>query len=135
MSLLNPASCSALADRIQTLANVVSMDVIAKSILPKLDKMVDDEIPNIRFNVAKTYAVIINCLRRLPDEGTLYSLEKEGKEIVPSPRGQELIQEKITPNLEKLQKDDDVDVRYFATTAGADPPAAQAGGEPMNTSP
>jgi len=120
---------------ISTLANVVSMDVIAKSILPMLDKMVDDEIPNIRFNVAKTYAVIISCLRRLPDEGTLYSLEKEGKEIVPSPRGQELIQQKIMPNLEKLQKDDDVDVRYFATTAGAEPAAAQAGGEPMNTSP
>ncbi|KFH40895.1 Protein phosphatase PP2A regulatory subunit A-like protein [Hapsidospora chrysogenum ATCC 11550] len=120
---------------ISTLANVVSMDVIAKSILPMLDKMVDDEIPNIRFNVAKTYAVIISCLRRLPEEGTLYSLEKEGKEIVPSPRGQELIQQKIMPNLEKLQKDDDVDVRYFATTAGAEPAAAQAGGEPMNTSP
>lgn len=111
------------------------MDVIAKSILPMLDKMVEDEIPNIRFNVAKTYAVIISSLRRLPEEGTLYSLEKQGGEIVPSPRGQELIQEKIMPNLEKLQKDDDVDVRYFATTAGAEPPSAPAGGEPMNTSP
>jgi serine/threonine-protein phosphatase 2A regulatory subunit A len=111
------------------------LDVIAKSVLPMLDKMVEDEIPNIRFNVAKTYAVLISSLRRLPEEGTLYSLEKEGAEIVPSPRGQELIQQKIIPNLEKLQKDDDVDVRYFATTAGADPTGTAAGGEPMNTSP
>jgi serine/threonine-protein phosphatase 2A regulatory subunit A len=113
----------------------VSIDVIAKSILPMLDKLVEDDIPNIRFNVAKTYAVLISALRRLPEEGTIYSLEKEGVETTPSPRGQQLIQEKITPNLEKLQKDDDVDVRYFATTAGADPTTAAASGEPMNTSP
>lgn len=118
----------------QTLASVVSMNVIAQSILPMLDKMVDDDIPNIRFNVAKTYSVLINALRRLPDEGTLYSLEKEGVEIVPSPKGQELIQQRVVPNLTKLQKDDDVDVRYFATTAAAEATAAP-GGEPMNTSP
>ncbi|TWU74803.1 hypothetical protein ED733_006358 [Metarhizium rileyi] len=120
---------------ISTLASVVSINVIAKSVLPMLDKMVDDEIPNIRFNVAKTYSVLINALRRLPDEGTLYSLEKEGAEIVPSPKGQELIQQRVLPNLTKLQKDDDVDVRYFATTAAAEATGSAPGGEPMNTSP
>ncbi|KID69734.1 protein phosphatase PP2A regulatory subunit A, partial [Metarhizium hybridum] len=120
---------------ISTLATVVSINVIAKSILPMLDKMVDDDIPNIRFNVAKTYSVLINALRRLPDEGTLYSLEKEGAEIVPSPKGQELIQQRVLPNLTKLQKDDDVDVRYFATTAAAEATGSAQGGEPMNTSP
>jgi len=113
---------------------VVSLDVIAKSILPMLDKMVDDDIPNIRFNVAKTYSVLISALRRLPEEGTLYSLEKEGAEITPSPRGNELIQQRILPNLTKLQKDDDVDVRYFATTAAVEATGA-SGGEPMSTSP
>ncbi|ODA77130.1 hypothetical protein RJ55_07648 [Drechmeria coniospora] len=97
---------------ISTLASVVSMDVIATSILPMLDKMVDDDIPNIRFNVAKTYSVLINALRRLPEEGTLYSLEKEGVEVVPSPRGGELIQQRVLPNLTKLQKDDDVDLLH-----------------------
>uniref|UniRef100_A0A0D2XZN7 Protein phosphatase PP2A regulatory subunit A n=1 Tax=Fusarium oxysporum (strain Fo5176) TaxID=660025 RepID=A0A0D2XZN7_FUSOF len=120
---------------ISTLASVVSMDVIAKSILPMLDKLVTDDIPNIRFNVAKTYRVLINVLRRLPDEGTLYDLEKQGSEITPSPRGSELIQQRVVPNLEKLQKDDDVDVRYFATTAAAEISGPIAGGEPMNTSP
>ncbi|KYK56693.1 protein phosphatase PP2A regulatory subunit A [Drechmeria coniospora] len=120
---------------ISTLASVVSMDVIATSILPMLDKMVDDDIPNIRFNVAKTYSVLINALRRLPEEGTLYSLEKEGVEVVPSPRGGELIQQRVLPNLTKLQKDDDVDVRYYATTAAVDATGSSVIGEPMSTSP
>ena len=111
------------------------MDVIAKSILPMLDKLVGDDIPNIRFNVAKTYGVIIDVLRRLPEEGTLYDLEKQNAEINPSPRGQELIQQRVVPNLNKLQKDDDVDVRYFATTGAAAASGPVAGGEPMNTSP
>lgn len=100
-----------------------------------MDKMVDDDIPNIRFNVAKTYAVIVDALRRLPEQGTLYTLEKEGKEVTPSPRGRELIDERVMPNLLKLQKDNDVDVRYFATTAAQDPSGPPAGVDPMNTSP
>lgn len=99
-----------------------------------LEKLVEDEIPNIRFNVAKTYAVLIDVLKRLPEEGTVYSLEKAGTTTTtPSPRATELIQQRILPSLEKLQKDDDVDVRYFATTAVAGIPGM--GGEPMNTSP
>lgn len=119
---------------ISTLATVVSIDVIAKSILPILDKLVIDEIPNIRFNVAKTYGAIIDVLRRLPEEGTVYMLEKEGGLLAPSSRGQDLIRQRILPNLEKLQKDEDIDVRYFATMAAQ---AAQlsVSGEPMNTSP
>ncbi|KAJ4391903.1 protein phosphatase 2A structural subunit [Gnomoniopsis smithogilvyi] len=120
---------------ISTLASVVSMDVIDKSILPMLDKLVADDIPNIRFNVAKTYAVLIDVMRRLPESGTVYELEKSGEAGTPSARGQELIQERAMPNLEKLQKDNDVDVRYFATTAAAVATGPLPGGEPMNTSP
>lgn len=95
-----------------------------------MDKLVVDEIPNIRFNVAKSYAELITVLKRLPAEGTIYSLEQSGATLSPSPRGQQLIEERILPNLEKLQKDDDVDVRFFSTTA-----AALISGEPMVTSP
>ena len=113
--------------------------MIAKSILPMLDKMVEDDIPNIRFNVAKTYSVIINALQKLPEEGTLYSLEKAGTEFTPSEKGMELIQEKVVPNLNKLMKDEDVDVRFFATTAataaGSSGGGGGTGGEPMSTSP
>ncbi len=100
-----------------------------------LDKLVIDEIPNIRFNVAKTYAVLIDVLKRLPEQGTIYSLEKAGTATGASPRGTELVQSRIMPSLEKLQKDDDVDVRYFATTAAAVANGPLSGGEPMNTSP
>lgn len=82
-----------------------------------MDRLVADDIPNIRFNVAKSYAVLIDVLKRLPAEGTVLSLEKSGQPSSPSPRGQDVIQTQILPNLEKLQQDDDVDVRYFATTA------------------
>lgn len=119
----------------QTLASVVTLDVIDKSILPMLDKLVADDIPNIRFNVAKTYAVLIDVLRRLPESGTVYELEKSGETGTPSARGQELITDRVMPNLEKLQKDSDVDVRYFATTAAAVATGPLPGGEPMNTSP
>ena len=106
--------------------------MIAKSILPMLEKLTGDEIPNIRFNVAKTYAVLISVMRRLPEQGTIYSLEQAKVPFSASPRSQQLIEERVMPSLEKLQKDEDVDVRYFATTAAA---AATGPGEPMNTSP
>lgn len=114
----------------QTLTTVVSFDVISKSILPMMDKLVIDAIPNIRFNVAKSYAELINVLKRLPSEGTVYSLEKAGATLPPSSIGLDLIHERIIPNLDKLQKDDDVDVRFFATTA-----ANLVSGDPMAMSP
>jgi len=45
------------------------------------------------------------------------------------PKARELTLMRILPNLEKLQQDDDVEVRYFAMTAH------QAWGDEMNTSP
>lgn len=92
-------------------------------------KLVSDDIPNIRFNVAKSYQILIGTLKRLPDDGTILSMEKSGQKLSPSPRGQDIIEQQILPNLEKLQQDDDVDVRYFATTA------AGSISDPMATSP
>lgn len=111
------------------------MEVIAKHILPMLEKLAADDIPNIRFNVAKTYQELIKVLRRLPEQGTIYTLEKAGAPFSPSPLGQQLIDERIIPALEKLQKDDDVDVRFFGTSAASATSGLTPGGEPMNTSP
>ncbi|KAK4981525.1 protein phosphatase 2A structural subunit [Elasticomyces elasticus] len=104
---------------VSTLAPALSLTVIADSILPMLEKLVADDIPNIRFNVAKSYGVLIDVLKRLPDSSTetVLSLEKSGQQAHGCARGEELIREVIMPNLEKLTQDDDVDVRYFATTA------------------
>ncbi|OOQ83805.1 Serine/threonine-protein phosphatase 2A 65 kDa regulatory subunit A alpha isoform [Penicillium brasilianum] len=114
---------------VSTLAPVVTLDIIESALLPILDRLVADEIPNIRFNVAKSYAVLIDTLRRLPEDKTLVEVEKSEETITPSPKAQELIQQKVLPSLEKLQEDDDVDVRYFATTAGGNQE------ESMQTSP
>ncbi|KAJ5795433.1 uncharacterized protein N7518_003973 [Penicillium psychrosexuale] len=103
---------------VSTLTPVVNLEIIESSLLPILERLVTDEIPNIRFNVAKSYAVLIVTLRRLPADKTLVEVEKSEEPIAPSPRSLELIQSRVVPSLEKLQEDDDVDVRYFATTAG-----------------
>ena len=116
---------------LQTLAPAINLEVIEKSILPMMDKLVSDDIPNIRFNVAKSYTILIDILKRLPSDGTILDLEKSGQSMPPSSGGQHLIQQKILPNLEKLQKDEDVDVRYFATTAAQ----SIGGGDEMATSP
>lgn len=94
-----------------------------------LDRLSADPIPNIRFNVAKTHKELIKVLRRLPNEGTLTQLEKSGQAGAPSAKGQDVISTQILPNLEKLQQDEDVDVRYFATDAMG------SHGERMETSP
>lgn len=86
-----------------------------------MDRLVADPIPNIRFNVAKSYAVIIDTLKKLPEKGTLTETESTGTKPTPSPKGQQLISSSIMPNLEKLQNDSDVDVRYFATVAAGGP--------------
>lgn len=82
-----------------------------------MDRLVTDDIPNIRFNVAKSYAVLISTLKRLPENGTLADVEKSGNTLSPSPKGQELIESRILPKLQILEQDDDVDVRFFAVTA------------------
>ena len=82
-----------------------------------MDRLVADPIPNIRFNVAKSYAVLIDTLRHLPSDGTIAQREKSDMHGTPSAQGQDLISSQILPNLQKLQQDEDVDVRYFATTA------------------
>ena len=124
-----------LANFHKTLAPVLNLSMLEHSVLPVLDKLAGDAIPNIRFNVAKSYAVLIDVLKRLPENGTIFDLEKQQKTngIGPysggSPRSRQLVQTQILPHLEKLQSDDDIDVRYFAMTA------AQTWGNEMSTSP
>lgn len=107
-------------DHEQTLAPALSLPVLARSVLPILHQLVDDPIPNIRFNVAKSYAVLIDIFKRLPDNSTatIIELEKSGGDMPGSQRGEQLIRDEIMPHLKKLMEDEDVDVRFFATTAG-----------------
>ena len=86
-----------------------------------MNRLVEDPIPNIRFNIAKSFAVVINTLKRLPEKGTLAEAESAVPKTSPSPKGQQLIEDSVMPQLQKLQADSDVDVRYFATVAAGGP--------------
>lgn len=128
---INPSPAE-LADHIpaQTLAPVVSLEVIQENILPVITQLVEDPIPNIRFNVAKSYGALVDVLRSLPaDGGPLPNGEIAPPGTEPSPTALEVIQKDVIPALEKLQADEDIDVRYFAGQATAKLPDA------MHTSP
>ena len=76
----------------------LNIDVIKDPVLQTLLSLLQDPIPNIRFNVAKTLEVV----------ATTY-----GK----TPEGKALAKEKIVPAVQSLQNDPDADVRYFAGRA------------------
>jgi serine/threonine-protein phosphatase 2A regulatory subunit A len=87
--------------------------------------------------VAKSYGVLIDIFKRLPAEPsnlTLVQFEKQqGSSSGPgSEQGARLITEEVLPPLEKLMQDDDVDVRFFATTAAKSWTDAN-GGDAMET--
>ncbi|KAG0672856.1 protein phosphatase 2A structural subunit [Kluyveromyces marxianus] len=79
------------------LVPVVDTDVIVEKILPFVNHLSTDNVPNIRFNVAKFYAVAVEALTK----------DTKDKHI-------ELINKTVIPTLEKLCQDPDVDVRYFS---------------------
>ncbi|KAG4300900.1 hypothetical protein PCANB_002893 [Pneumocystis canis] len=83
---------------IVSLAPVVGVDIVRNYILPTVNNLVNDKIPNIRFNVAKSYKVLFDVLKDSPD-------------------GVELFNAQIKPSLEKLSNDPDIDVRFFANMA------------------
>lgn len=115
---------------ISTLAPVVSLEVIQENILPVIGQLVEDPIPNIRFNVAKSYGALLDVLRSLPADGSpLANGEIALLGTEPSPAALEVIQKDIMPALEKLQADEDIDVRYFSSQAAGKLPDA------MHTSP
>ncbi|ODV84533.1 hypothetical protein CANARDRAFT_29070 [[Candida] arabinofermentans NRRL YB-2248] len=76
---------------------VLSPNVISQDIYPFIDELKDDQVPNIRFNVAKSLLLIVK---------KLYISEGDSSEIV---------LDKIKPTLEKMCTDEDVDVRYYAS--------------------
>lgn len=77
------------------LVSVVNNRVVADDLLPFVLRLADDSVPNIRFNVAKSYAKIVESLNKDSNYNGL-------------------IKHKILPSLEKLRQDEDFDVKYFA---------------------
>ncbi|AOA64512.1 Protein phosphatase PP2A regulatory subunit A [Komagataella phaffii CBS 7435] len=76
---------------------VVRNEIIKTDIYPFFERLIKDEVPNIRFNVAKAYQVIGETL------------------LANDPKEAPVIESTIIPQLVQLTNDEDVDVRFFAT--------------------
>lgn len=95
---LPPKTLCERTDCSQTIAPSLDVAIIRDKVLDSALALVNDPIPNIRFNVAKaleTLAVVLNT----------------------TPEGQEIAQRRIVPEVLKLQEDADADVRYYASKA------------------
>jgi len=79
---------------INVLAPVLGADVIISTVLPVTRKLVSDPVPNVRFNVAKTYEILLKELKERKD-----------------------VHSQIATVLKELDKDSDRDVKYFAHRA------------------
>ena len=66
-----------------------------QQILATALRLCNDEIPNIRFNVAKALEVLASVLQN-------------------DAAGQEVVQNEIIPALQRLQEDSDADVRWVS---------------------
>ncbi|KAL3233421.1 Protein phosphatase PP2A regulatory subunit A [Nakaseomyces bracarensis] len=85
-----------LLNTFKALVSVLSPDVVANQILPHVLELTSDQVPNIRFNVAKTYPKIVEVLHK------------------DSAKYDALIKDTIYTSLNELCQDPDFDVRYFA---------------------
>ncbi|KAF8898730.1 armadillo-type protein [Infundibulicybe gibba] len=83
---------------ITTIAPSLNLDIIRTEVIGPLLLLFEDNIPNIRFNVAKAFEVLANTFGGSPD-------------------GREFVQQRIIPALEHLKNDPDSDVRFFAARA------------------
>ena len=85
---------------VSKLTPVLDQSVIVSKILPFVSHLTADPVPNIRFNVAKSYLVIVEALAKNPDADV-----------------SKLIDDEIVRHLNVLQGDADVDVRYYANSS------------------
>ncbi|ANB13744.1 protein phosphatase 2A structural subunit TPD3 [Sugiyamaella lignohabitans] len=129
---------------ITTLIPVMDQAAITDSILPFIINLTDDAIPNIRFNIAKSFKVLAETCLTWTDGGdeqdsatttgpaspAAAKTDSASSTTEPStgtsestaatankpvsPLAKQIITETIIPRLEKLTGDSDVDVRYFA---------------------
>jgi serine/threonine-protein phosphatase 2A regulatory subunit A len=80
------------------MATSLTSDIIKDKILSTVIELVDDPIPNVRFNVAKSLEVLTPILKQDPTTA-------------------ELVSTTVVDVLKKLSQDKDVDVRWFAEKA------------------
>ncbi|KAG7665708.1 TPD3 [[Candida] subhashii] len=89
---------------ITRLIPVIDYKLLVEKVLPFINSLITDSVPNIRFNVAKSYLTLVQSL--IENKEKLPTNDEELKK---------LINLEILSNLEKLEHDDDVDVRFYST--------------------
>lgn len=99
---------------ITAIASSLNTAVLRESeVLATALRLTNDDIPNIRFNVAKALETIAGV-------------------VAGDAEGQAIIQNDIIPALDRMMEDSDADVRYYASRAKEK--TTQGGAEPMNLS-
>lgn len=88
---------------ITSLIPVIDYPVLVEKVLPFINGLITDAVPNIRFNVAKSYLTLVESLCQHKDQAPNQDELKK------------LINLQVLSNLEKLETDDDVDVRFYST--------------------
>ncbi|CEG78577.1 hypothetical protein RMATCC62417_13160 [Rhizopus microsporus] len=81
-----------------TMAVSLTPEIIKDNVLPTVVELVNDPIPNVRFNVAKSLEVLAPILKQ-------------------NPQTAEAVSTKINDILQQLSQDSDVDVKWFAEKA------------------
>lgn len=80
------------------MSEVANAEVIKDFIIPTCVRLSSDPVPNIRFNVAKTFAKLIPIVKKLDNFAKGHN-------------------EQIKSALVKLNEDNDVDVRFYSQKA------------------
>jgi len=78
---------------INVVGEVCGKDLTTKTLLPTVLSLAQDNVPNVRFNVAKTLHIIGPHIEK------------------------ETLHAQVKPVLDRLNEDNDTDVRYFASEA------------------
>lgn len=91
---------------ITSLIPVIDYKVLIDKVLPFINGLINDSVPNIRFNVAKSYLILVESLINKKKSGQLS--ETNDQEL------KKFIDSQVLSNLQKLENDDDVDVRFYS---------------------
>lgn len=90
---------------------VIDYNIVVARILPFIDSLIADAVPNIRFNVAKSYLVLVETVVKHAKEAKSSGVTVSAKT---TSEQQELVS-KVLANLETMTQDSDVDVRFYAS--------------------
>ncbi|CAI5758207.1 unnamed protein product [Candida verbasci] len=88
---------------IKELIPVIDYNILIEKILPFINSLIQDPVPNIRFNLAKTYYILVSSLIEISKNSNINQQELKN-----------LIDSEIMNNLKLLQNDSDIDVQYYS---------------------